>query len=124
VTRLMSPGDVADRLGVSVRTVTRLVDERRIDSTRVGRLNRIPETAVEEYIKANTRPAKGDDVAHIDRTIGKIRQNRDERTTAEKIADLRTELHEIYKRAQQGQDTPRDSKRADDIAHQIRELQS
>jgi hypothetical protein len=63
-------------------------------------------------------------VAHIDRTIGKIRQNRDERATAEKIADLRTELHEIYKRAQQGQDTPRDSERADDIAHQIRELQS
>jgi excisionase family DNA binding protein len=59
VTRLMSPGDVADRLGVSVRTVSRLIDERKIDSVRVGRLNRIPETAVEEYIKANTRPAKG-----------------------------------------------------------------
>jgi excisionase family DNA binding protein len=58
MTRLMSPGDVAEILGISVRTVSRLIDERRIDSVRVGRLNRIPETAVEAYIQANTRPAK------------------------------------------------------------------
>jgi small-conductance mechanosensitive channel len=61
-------------------------------------------------------------VANIDKTLKKVNQNRDERTAREIIADLRTDLHDIYKRAQQGQDTPRDSERADDIAFQIHEL--
>lgn len=58
----------------------------------------------------------------IDNTIRRMGKGPDERTAKEKVAALRTELHEIYKRAQQGQDTPQDSERADDIAYQIHEL--
>jgi hypothetical protein len=63
-------------------------------------------------------------MASIDRSIEKVNQNRSDKTTAEMIAALRVELHEIYKRAQQGQEKSVDATRADEIAHQIHELQS
>lgn len=59
----------------------------------------------------------------IDKTLEKVGKRYDERTTAQKIADLRDELHEIYKRAQQGKELPNDNERAGDIGFQIHELQ-
>jgi hypothetical protein len=59
----------------------------------------------------------------IDNTINRMGKKTDERTTKEKIAALRHELHEIYKRAQQGRELPTDNDRAGDIGFQIHELQ-
>jgi excisionase family DNA binding protein len=52
--RLLTCGEVADRLGTSERFPRRLVAERRIRFVRVGRHVRIPESAVDEMIQAGT----------------------------------------------------------------------
>jgi excisionase family DNA binding protein len=56
--RLLTVAQVAERLGTwemsGERFPRRLVEERRITFVKVGRHVRIPESAVEEYIAANT----------------------------------------------------------------------
>lgn len=56
--RLLSVNQVAELLGTGVRFPRRLIEERRITFVKVGRHVRIPESAVNAYIEANTvRPA-------------------------------------------------------------------
>jgi excisionase family DNA binding protein len=52
--RLLSVGEVAERLGTTERFPRRLIAERRITFVRVGRHVRIPESAVEALIQAGT----------------------------------------------------------------------
>ena len=52
--RLLSVGEVAELLGTTERFPRRLIEERRITFVKVGRHVRIPETAVREFIAANT----------------------------------------------------------------------
>ncbi len=50
--RQLTVGEVADLLGTSERFPRRLIAERRIRFTHVGRHVRIPESAVREFIAA------------------------------------------------------------------------
>lgn len=50
--RLLTVAEAAELLGTSERFTRRLVAERRIRFVRIGRLVRIPETALREYITA------------------------------------------------------------------------
>ncbi|MFJ2007269.1 excisionase family DNA-binding protein [Streptomyces chartreusis] len=52
--RLLNVREVAERLGTGVRFARRLIEERRITFVKVGRHVRIPESAVEAYVTANT----------------------------------------------------------------------
>jgi excisionase family DNA binding protein len=52
--RLFTRKEAAERLNVTLRFVTRCVQERRIRYVRVGRLIRIPEAALNEYIATHT----------------------------------------------------------------------
>ncbi|MBV7697596.1 excisionase family DNA-binding protein [Streptomyces sp. TRM70350] len=52
--RYLSVHQVAEVLGTTVRFPRRLVEERRITYVKVGRHVRIPESAVREFIAANT----------------------------------------------------------------------
>ncbi|GAA3809253.1 helix-turn-helix domain-containing protein [Streptomyces phyllanthi] len=52
--RYLTVDQVADRLGTTVRFPRRLIEERRITFVKVGRHVRIPESAVREFIDANT----------------------------------------------------------------------
>ncbi|MEU6864917.1 excisionase family DNA-binding protein [Streptomyces sp. NPDC046876] len=52
--RYLSVVQVAELLGTTVRFPRRLVEERRITYVKVGRHVRIPESAVREFIAANT----------------------------------------------------------------------
>ncbi|ULR51815.1 helix-turn-helix domain-containing protein [Streptomyces deccanensis] len=52
--RYMSVDQVAELLGTSIRFPRRLVEERRIRFVKVGRHVRIPESAVRDFIAANT----------------------------------------------------------------------
>ncbi|MFJ3922669.1 excisionase family DNA-binding protein [Streptomyces sp. NPDC090022] len=52
--RHLSVAQVAELLGTTVRFPRRLVAERRIRYVKVGTHVRIPESAVQEYISANT----------------------------------------------------------------------
>ncbi|QFQ98601.1 helix-turn-helix domain-containing protein [Streptomyces phaeolivaceus] len=52
--RYMSMDQVAELLGTTIRFPRRLVEERRIRFVKVGRHVRIPESAVREFIDANT----------------------------------------------------------------------
>lgn len=54
VDRLLTVQQVAEALGTTVRFPRRLIEERRITFVKVGRHVRIPESAVDEYIAANT----------------------------------------------------------------------
>ena len=56
--RLYTRQEAAEQLNVTVRFVTRCVQERRIRYVRVGRMVRIPETALDEYIASNTVPTR------------------------------------------------------------------
>lgn len=56
----MLPGEVARELRISVKTVYRLVDEGELAHVRVGRLIRIPEKSVEQYIERQTRERGGE----------------------------------------------------------------
>ncbi|MCI0385097.1 excisionase family DNA-binding protein [Streptomyces sp. CNQ085] len=57
--RYLSVAQVAERLGTTERFPRRLVAERRITFVKVGRHVRIPESALAEYIAANTvEPAR------------------------------------------------------------------
>ncbi|MFI5976705.1 helix-turn-helix domain-containing protein [Streptomyces sp. NPDC051452] len=52
--RLLDVQEVAEVLGTGVRFPRRLIEERRITFVKVGRHVRIPQSAVDEYIAANT----------------------------------------------------------------------
>ncbi|MEU6536383.1 helix-turn-helix domain-containing protein [Streptomyces sp. NPDC047000] len=52
--RYLSVDEVAEVLGTTVRFPRRLIEERRITYVKVGRHVRIPESALREYIAANT----------------------------------------------------------------------
>jgi excisionase family DNA binding protein len=52
--RLLTLEQAADILGTKPRFTRRLVAERRIRFTRVGRHIRIPESALREFVKAGT----------------------------------------------------------------------
>lgn len=52
--RLLTVDQVAEQLGTGVRFPRRLIEERRITFVKVGRHVRIPESAVEAYVNANT----------------------------------------------------------------------
>lgn len=52
--RLLTVDEVAERLGTTVRFPRRLIEERRITFVKVGRHVRIPETALSDYVAANT----------------------------------------------------------------------
>ncbi|MEY9991335.1 excisionase family DNA-binding protein [Streptomyces sp. NPDC012935] len=52
--RYLSVDQVAEVLGTTARFPRRLIEERRIVYVKVGRHVRIPESAVREYIAANT----------------------------------------------------------------------
>ncbi|MBT3165691.1 excisionase family DNA-binding protein [Streptomyces sp. Vc74B-19] len=52
--RYLSVAQVAEILGTTVRFPRRLIEERRITYVKVGRHVRIPESAVREFIAANT----------------------------------------------------------------------
>ncbi|MER6028444.1 helix-turn-helix domain-containing protein [Streptomyces sp. NPDC001851] len=52
--RYLSVDQVAEVLGTTVRFPRRLIEERRITYVKVGRHVRIPESAVREFIDANT----------------------------------------------------------------------
>ena len=57
--RYLSVAQVAERLGTTERFPRRLVAERRITFVKVGRHVRIPESALSEFIDANTvRPIR------------------------------------------------------------------
>lgn len=52
--RLLTVGQVAERLGTGLRFPRRLIEERRIAFVKVGRHVRIRESAVDEYVSAHT----------------------------------------------------------------------
>ncbi|MFI1762430.1 excisionase family DNA-binding protein [Streptomyces sp. NPDC020800] len=52
--RYLSVDQVAEMLGTTVRFPRRLIEERRIMYVKVGRHVRIPESAVRDFISANT----------------------------------------------------------------------
>ena len=52
--RLLSVNEAAEVLGTSVQFPRKLIAQRRIRFVRVGRLVRIPESAVREYIETRT----------------------------------------------------------------------
>ncbi len=54
IDRLLTLEEAADVLGTKPRFTRRLVAERRIRFTRVGRFIRIPESALREFIAAGT----------------------------------------------------------------------
>jgi excisionase family DNA binding protein len=53
-TTLLTVKDVADRLRVCTKTVGRLMAAGALPTVKVGRATRIPATALEAYISANT----------------------------------------------------------------------
>jgi excisionase family DNA binding protein len=52
--RYLTIGQVAELLGTTVRFPRRLIEERRITFVKIGRHVRIPESALHEYVAANT----------------------------------------------------------------------
>jgi len=52
--RYLSVDQVAELLGTTTRFPRRLIEERRIRYVKVGRHVRIPESAIDEYLKART----------------------------------------------------------------------
>lgn len=54
VDRLLTVGEVAERLGTTERFPRRLISERRIIFVRVGRHVRIPESVLRDFIRDGT----------------------------------------------------------------------
>jgi excisionase family DNA binding protein len=46
------------KLGVHMRTVYRLVERRQIKYVRIGRAIRIPDEAIDEYLRSHTKLAR------------------------------------------------------------------
>lgn len=55
---LLSVGDVAQALGITVSAVRRWLLERKIASVKLGRLVRIPAGELDRIVQAGFRPAK------------------------------------------------------------------
>ena len=51
--RWMSTGEAARRLGVTVRTLYRLIDESQLPAYKFGRVIRLQETQVDAFIEAS-----------------------------------------------------------------------
>jgi len=58
--RLLTPQEVAARLGVTDRWIRRALAEGRLEVVKLGRLNRFRESYVEAFIQANTHAPEGD----------------------------------------------------------------
>lgn len=56
--RLYTREEAADALNVTLRFITRCVQERRIRYVRVGRMVRIPESALVEYLSSQSVDAR------------------------------------------------------------------
>ncbi len=52
----MSTGEAARRLGVTVRTLYRLIDEAQLPAYKFGRVIRLQETEIDAFIKASRIP--------------------------------------------------------------------
>ncbi len=57
--RLLSPHELAERLSISRWTVYKMLGDGRIQSIKIGRLVRIPESEVLRIVEQGLRPAKG-----------------------------------------------------------------
>ncbi len=57
--RLLSPHEFAERLSISRWTVYKMIGDGRIQSIKIGRLVRIPESEVLRIVEQGLRPAKG-----------------------------------------------------------------
>ncbi len=57
--RLLSPHEFAERLSISRWTVYKMMGDGRIQSIKIGRLVRIPESEVLRIVEQGLRPAKG-----------------------------------------------------------------
>ena len=53
--KLLKLAEVAERLGVSIRTVERMVKQRLLPSVKVLGATRVPLEALAEFVKAQTR---------------------------------------------------------------------
>lgn len=60
VGRLLSVPDLAARLGMKPKGAWGIVDRREIESVKVGRLRRVSEKALRDYLARNTTPAMRD----------------------------------------------------------------
>ena len=63
--RLLTRQEAADYLNVNLRFITRCVQERRIGYVRVGRMVRIPLTAITEYVESSAVPPLSIDVSIV-----------------------------------------------------------
>jgi excisionase family DNA binding protein len=61
--RLLSHSQVAERLGVDRRTVSKMVGLRQLPSVWVGDRSRVPEPAVEDFVRVARAARIGTDVA-------------------------------------------------------------
>ena len=57
--RLLSPNELADRLSISRWTVYKMLGDGRIQSVKIGRLVRIPESEVTRIVKQGLRKGIG-----------------------------------------------------------------
>ena len=57
--RLLSPHEVAERLSISRWTVYKMLGDGRIQSIKIGRLVRIPDSEVSRIVEQGLRRAKG-----------------------------------------------------------------
>ena len=55
----LSPHELAERLSISRWTVYKMIGDGRIQSIKISRLVRIPESEVSRIVKQGLRPAKG-----------------------------------------------------------------
>ena len=59
--RLLSPHELADRLSISRWTVYKMLGDGRIQSVKIGRLVRIPESEVTRIVKQGLRKGTGNE---------------------------------------------------------------
>jgi len=57
--RLLSPYEFAERLSISRWTVYKMIGDGRIQSIKIGRLVRIPDSEVNRIVEQGLRPVKG-----------------------------------------------------------------
>ena len=57
--KFLSPHELAERLSISRWTVYKMIGDGRIQSIKIGRLVRIPDSEVLRIVKQGLRPAKG-----------------------------------------------------------------
>ena len=57
--KLLSPKETAERLSISRWTIYKMLEDGRIQSIKISRLVRIPESEVLRIVEQGLRPAKG-----------------------------------------------------------------